>query len=245
MTAQPSRFLLALAIALCGCARAKRPVASSSGGLPAPAFAAPVPFHTTEPRFGTLPAAPWPPATWDSAHWLGPGTGRARPFALPAGGSIATLGCPFPALELPPCPDGIEAVAPQALTDRTDLSNQVVTVTAVLRAHMTRQWSFRYLLAEDRKHGVKLPVLGILQLGESLGLYDFEPWCDLAPCPDGDPRFLCFGDGTGECCGVQSDRRVVARGRLQESSGGYLYAPLVCDLGTRPVRLVALPRRSP
>jgi hypothetical protein len=105
---------------------------------------------------------------------------------------------------------------------------------------MTRQWSWRYLPAEKRKHGVQVPVLGILQLGESLGLYDVEPWCDVAPCPDADPRFLCFGDGTGECCGVQSNRRVVARGRLQESSGDYLYAPLVCDLGTRPVRLVAL-----
>jgi hypothetical protein len=164
---------------------------------------------------------------------------------LPKGGTVASAGCPFEAVELPPCPDGIEASAPEGLADRTDLENQVVTIAALMRAQPRHSWSWNYLSENERRAGnVPVRVIGVVLLGEALAMYDVDPWCERAPCSPADPRFVCYGDETAECCGVPSDRRVVARGRLQSSFGEFLYAPLICDLGNRRVRLVDLPSRS-
>jgi len=51
-------------------------------------------------------------------------------------------------------------------------------------------------------------------------LFDIPPWANADPYTPPDPRFICYGDETGVCCGVRSDRRAVTRGRWSAQPAG-------------------------
>lgn len=234
-----SAAIAAVAVLLGGC-HAARPAPPHSAAPTAfegePTF--PFPFVGVAPLFGPAPE-PWPPPTWDRTHWLGPGTGVGRPFRLPRGGSIASSGCPFEAVDLPPCPDGLEALAASTVWEHMDeLENRVITVVGMLRNYVDATWSWKFLTKRDRAAGnFDVRRLGRTYVG-TLELFDIPPWAGGGPYTPPDPRFICYGDETGVCCGVRSDRRVVARGRFQQEFYRYVYAPLLCDLGEHPVRLL-------
>jgi len=237
MTRVPAWPVALAVVVACACGSARRPRATASPDVLRTAPWAPPPFAAAEPTYGPSPADPWPPPSFDTSHWLGPGTGMAHPFALPTGGSVASDGCPFPVLALPPCPDDIAGYPGVELVLHAEFENRVVNAVGILRGHVTHSFSWDFLRPSERVRGVLVRGLGQMWLG--LELLDRAPnWNSDGPILGPEPRFLCYGDETGVCCTLPSDRRVVARGRIQSEVSTYLYAPLLCDLGERPVRVL-------